>query len=50
MKTLHGVQISTLPEKKWRTYLSARPALYELDPRGPDAHVRFKARGFADLG
>jgi hypothetical protein len=49
MNTLHGVQISTFPEKKWRAYLSARPALYDLDPRGPDARVRFKPKGFTDL-
>jgi hypothetical protein len=49
MKKDCGVQISALPEKKWRAYLSARPALYDLDPQGPDAHVRYKPKGFAAL-
>lgn len=43
---MHGVRISTLPEKTWRAYLVARTDLYDLDPRGPDAKVRFKPEGF----
>lgn len=46
MKRLHNARISTRPEKTWRAYLSARPDLYVLDPRGPEARVRFKPNGF----
>ncbi|MFG6621379.1 NYN domain-containing protein [Sulfitobacter sp. 1A05707] len=45
----HGVRISTYPERSWRAYLSARPILYELDPRGPEAMVRFRPEGFAHV-
>lgn len=45
----HGVQITTLKEKRWRDYLAGRPTLYDLDPKGPDAHVRFLPQGFAAL-
>lgn len=41
MHKRHGVRISTLPEKTWRAYLLARPALYACDPRGPQARVRW---------
>ena len=47
MHVAHGIKISTLPEKTWRSYLTARPALYDLDPRGPEAMVRFRPEGFA---
>ncbi|MDK3017305.1 NYN domain-containing protein [Pseudodonghicola flavimaris] len=47
MHTAHGVRISTLPEKTWRSYLTARKTLYDLDPRGPGAMVRFRPEGFA---
>lgn len=47
MFVLHGIKISTLPEKTWRSYLIARPALYDLDPRGPETMVRFRPEGFA---
>ncbi|WP_209425733.1 NYN domain-containing protein [Pararhodobacter sp. SW119] len=46
LHALHGVRISTYPEKNWRTYLLARPTLYDLDPRGPEAMVRFRPAGF----
>lgn len=44
----HGVRISTLPEKTWRGYLLKRPALYEVDPKGPEAKVRFRPAAFAN--
>lgn len=47
MHTAHGTRISSFPDRNWRAYLSARPMLYELDPRGPEAMVRFRACGFA---
>ena len=47
MHVQHGVKISALPEKTWRKYLAARPALFDLDPRGADAMVRFRPAGFA---
>jgi uncharacterized protein (TIGR00288 family) len=43
-----GVRISTYPEGNWRAYLLARPALFDLDPKGSDAMVRFKPEGFAN--
>jgi uncharacterized LabA/DUF88 family protein len=50
MRNRHGTQISALPEKNWRAYLAARPNLYDLDPRGPEACVRFRPAGFAQTG
>ena len=47
MHVLHGIKISTLPEKNWRSYLTARPALFDVAPRGPEAMVRFRPEGFA---
>ncbi len=47
MHAQHGTRISAYPERTWRAYLAARPNLYDLDPRGPDAMVRFKPTGFA---
>ena len=49
MKQKHGVMIGTLPERRWRPYLQARPALYALEPKGPDAHVRVLPEGFRAL-
>lgn len=46
MHTGFNVKISTHPERTWRAYLSARDKLYDLDPRGPNAKVRFKPSGF----
>ena len=47
MHVAHGTRISTYPERNWRAYLSARPELYEIDPRGPEAMVRFLPASFA---
>ncbi|MEJ6397003.1 NYN domain-containing protein [Yoonia sp. 208BN28-4] len=46
MHQKYAVRISTLPEKTWRGYLSARPNLFALDPKGKDARVRFLPQGF----
>lgn len=46
MRHQHDIKISTYPEKTWRGYLAARKDLYDVDPKGPDAHVRFKPKGF----
>lgn len=43
MHQRHGVRISALPEKTWRTYLLARPKLYDLDPRGTEARLRLRS-------
>ncbi len=48
LHTRHKTHISTYPERTWRAYLVARPGLYDLDPRGPLARVRFIPQGFAD--
>lgn len=47
MSKAHGTRISTYPERTWRAYLAKRMTLYALDPRGPDARVRFLPKGFA---
>lgn len=47
MKRDHDTKISTYPERSWRRYLAARTALYDLDPKGPEAKVRFLPNGFA---
>ncbi|MCB2134630.1 MAG: NYN domain-containing protein [Rhodobacteraceae bacterium] len=47
MNAQFGVRISTYPDGNWRAYFNARKDLYDLDPRGPDAHVRYKPKGFA---
>jgi hypothetical protein len=47
MHLSHGIKISALPEKTWRAYLTARPKLFDVDPRGPEAMVRFRPDGFA---
>ncbi|HEY9037390.1 MAG TPA: NYN domain-containing protein [Roseovarius sp.] len=49
MSKAHGTRISTYPERNWRAYLANRPTLYALDPRGPEAMVRYKPEGFAAL-
>ncbi|WP_240496997.1 MULTISPECIES: NYN domain-containing protein [Thioclava] len=49
MKKSHDVLISETPEKRWRPYLAGRPHLYDLDPKGPEAFVRYRAKGFAQL-
>ena len=49
MHVQHGIRISTFHEKTWRSYLKARPALFDLDPRGPEAMVRFRPEGFAQV-
>ncbi|WP_353474299.1 NYN domain-containing protein [Salipiger sp. H15] len=46
MYQAHGVKISKYQERSWRAYLAARPSLYELEPRGPNAMVRFRPEGF----
>jgi len=41
------IRISERPERTWRGYLAARTALYDVDPKGTDAFVRFKPAGFS---
>ncbi|MBL4929291.1 NYN domain-containing protein [Fuscibacter oryzae] len=43
MHARHQVRISKYPEKNWRRYLQARPKLFDLDPKGPDAKVRLQS-------
>lgn len=47
MHAHHGIRIRTRPERTWRAYLEARPLLFDLDPRGPQARVRCLTPGFA---
>lgn len=47
MHSRHGVRPGTLGASGWRAYLEARPALFSLDPRGPEASVRCAVAGFA---
>ncbi|MBV0911017.1 NYN domain-containing protein [Anianabacter salinae] len=49
MHAAHGVRISTRTEGNWHAYLSARPQLFDLDPRGPEAMVRFRPGGFGGV-
>jgi hypothetical protein len=42
MKSDFGILIGAREEKNWRTYFSKRPDLYSLDPKGPDAKVRYR--------
>ncbi|WP_435256788.1 NYN domain-containing protein [Thioclava sp. FR2] len=46
MRQLHQEAISTRPQKTWRKYFAENPHLYALDPKGPEAHVRFLWSGF----
>lgn len=46
MHLVHDIRPGSLPGKTWRAYLQSKPALYALDPRGPQAHVRFRPDGF----
>ena len=46
MRNKHGITIKSLGLTKWRSYLSQRASLYALDPKGPDAKVRFLPKGF----
>lgn len=47
MHSQYGIRISAYAERNWRAYLAARPTLYDLDPRGPDAMVRFRSEAFS---
>ena len=42
MRNKHGFLIGQQDKKNWRGYLSAYPAIYDLDPKGPSARVRLK--------
>ena len=46
MHSKHGTRISHYPERTWRGYLAKRKSLFDLDPRGPNAMVRFISDGF----
>lgn len=43
MHQRHGVRIGDTPQKTWRGYLTAHPALFEIDAPAPDAAVRLRA-------
>jgi len=47
MQKAHGLTISSQSAANWRSYLAARPALYDLDPKGQTAKVRYRAKAFA---
>lgn len=47
MHKQHGIKIATYPDKNWRTYLTQRPTLFEVGPKGPDTMVKFRSAGFA---
>lgn len=44
MRQTHDTQTGARPEGGWRAYLSKRPNLYDLDPRGPSANVRLRIK------
>lgn len=45
MHATHSIKIGSYPERTWRAYILARPALFEIDPRGPQAMVRLRNSG-----
>ncbi|MEI4233822.1 NYN domain-containing protein [Roseovarius sp. D22-M7] len=47
MFKLHGVKISDMPDKTWRKYLANRPDFFALDPKGPNAKVRYRPAAFS---
>lgn len=47
MRQRHDIAIGSTAEKRWRPYLAARADLFDLDPQGPQAHVRFRPAGFS---
>jgi hypothetical protein len=38
----HGIKTAQLTETNWRAYLAARPAIFDIDPSGSEARVRFR--------
>ena len=44
MRKQHDVAIGTYPERTWRAYLTKRPSLYDIDPRGTEAKVRLRSQ------
>jgi hypothetical protein len=44
-----GVRISSLPYKTWRAYFRERALLYDVDPKGPEAKIRYKPQGFKSV-
>ena len=47
MHSRHDIKPSALGASGWRAYLEAKPALFDVDPRGPDASVRSASPGLA---
>ncbi|WP_176556181.1 NYN domain-containing protein [Rubellimicrobium rubrum] len=41
MGSVHKVTLASIGAANWRSYLSERPSLYALDPKGPQAWVRW---------
>ena len=48
MRKTHEVKITDLAAN-WRAYFTSKPSLYDLDPKGDSACVRFKNAGFAGV-
>lgn len=46
MRHEFDVQIGKHAAGNWRRYLTEHSDLFDLDPKGPDAKVRFKPKGF----
>lgn len=44
-----GFRVSETPERQWRAWLEARPAHFEIDPKGPESRVRLVAAGSASV-
>ncbi|PIE07255.1 MAG: NYN domain-containing protein [Rhodobacterales bacterium] len=47
MRERWDIRVSTYPEGNWRSYFTRRPELFAIDPKGPDAFVRFLPGGFS---
>ncbi len=46
MNTKHSINNDTIGGENWRAYLEKFENLFELDPKGSDARVRYKLEGF----
>jgi hypothetical protein len=49
MKAEHEITITSLGAANWRAYFSVRTHLFDLDPKGPNAKIRFRPKGFRSI-
>ncbi|MBY6049157.1 NYN domain-containing protein [Vannielia litorea] len=46
MLRTHKITLADIPDPTWRTYVTKRPNLYEVDPPSRGAYIRFLKDGF----